>query len=494
MNFKSKIIVIVNSILICSSTISYTQNNLNSKIENIKKLCAQKNYEQANLQIELIYKNNQNDLETIWLYAQILHWTKNDSKSEILFEKAITINPNNSVLQLDFSRMLFESGKTKKAAHKIDEFLVNNPSNFEALLMKAYLLLWNGNLIESEDIVNKIYKLAPQNEITNELKKAILDVRASKLEIKSFYQKDDQPLEAIGTNISVYSYVNNTFQPTFNATFQNFDTKNQVGSFSISNSFLLGNFGSSVIASTGVTRNFSAATEWIGGLDFKQKINKSNQLQLSFNRNIYLGTISSTYNTLMNNLLGIYFDHKNKLFSFHSEYTTRFFSDKNAIENASLWIISRPLKLSVSETSLGYGFSYSNSKNNLYVPINDFNNEIVTALYNPYFTPKNQLVHSLILNENLSFSSRFALTTKATIGLFASAENPYFYPDANGSYTLNGNVYEKEYSIVKFTPLEINSNLKYLFSKNIEINVQFNYLKTYFYNSKYVGLGLKCRL
>ena len=466
---------------------SFSQSNQTNTLQEVKKICADKNYAQADKMIAEYYKNHASDLETIWLYAQVSHWNKKNETSRTLFEKATAIDPNNANLQLDYARMLYESGSICASQKIINHILENDKENPEALLMDGYINFWNGKISAAKKDVATINKIAPQSSITHELSQSIDETTKSYLSINGFYQKDDQPLQSFGENIGYGVYKSWLFHPKVEISNQNFDSQKKVASALFSNEFLFGKTGTKVEIAVGVFKNFYASNEFIGGLSVNQKIDKRNNFNIGFNRNAYLGTTSSTYLSLMQNKLSASFDHTNSWFSFHFGSNYQFYNDQNNIKNGNFWIVSKTFKWQSLKSSIGYGYSYSDAKNNLYEPTSLYNGQIATGIYNPYFTPKNQRIHNLILNENYSFSKLLAVTAKASIGLYATADNPYIIWDTISTY-------EKDFAGVNFHPLEINTNLKYVLTSKIELNLHYNYLKTYFYTSQNAGFGILAKL
>ena len=481
------------------STSLFSQTKSDETIKNVRTFISEKQYAKAENLLSNYYPLHPDDLETNWLYAQVLHWVTKNNLSEEKFKKAIAISPKNTAIQLDYSRMLYECGRFTKAQELLALLKENESTKVESLLMEAHIYFWTGKVNEAKNTINEIKKLYPNTDITNELSKNIAEATSPYLKTNFEYQSDNQPMKFFAEKIEIGQYRSWLFNPKLEVNNYNFTPNEQALTTVLSNQFYFASLGLSTNLSAGIYKNFSEKTDWIGGIDFNLKIVKNISLKLGYNKKPYLGTLTSTtFNLTQNYTFGELDYENNKLFSAHAGYNNQFFSDKNAIQSFSSWIISKPFKLSDLIIQFGYGFSYSDAKNNLYTSkqtvtdaISNFNpNETIDGYYNPYFTPKSQMVNSALLLLNYKPSKLFEIGVKANYGFAANCQNPFIYLDSD---SLGNSVFATNFSSTSFNPYEVSGTITHSISSKFEIKATYTHQETFFYNRNNANLGLNFR-
>ena len=493
-----KILICVCLFLICSNSL-LSQSKNEDVIQNVRALIIEKQYLKAENILSNYYPSHDDDLETNWLYAQVLHWDHKNDLSEEKFKKAIALSPKNTALQLDYARMLYESNRFQKAQVVLTSVKENDATKAEALLMEAHIYFWSGKVSEAKNTITEIKKLYPSTDITTDLSKNIAEATSLYLKTNFEYQSDNQPMKFFGEKIELGQYRSWLFNPKLEVSNYNFTPAEQALTTKLSNQFYFASIGLSTNLSAGIYKNFSEKTDWIGGIDFNLKIVKNTSLKFGYSKKPYLGTITSTtINLTQNTIFGELDYENNKLFSVHTGYNNQFFSDKNAIQSFSSWVISKPFKLSDLIIQFGYGFSYSDAKNNLYTSkqtltdaISNFNpNETIDGYYNPYFTPKSQMVNSALLLLNYKPSKLFEIGVKANYGFAAKCQNPFIYLDSD---SLGNSVFATNFSSTSFNPYEVSGTITHSISSKFEIKATYTHQETFFYNRNNANLGLNYR-
>ncbi len=484
--------------LLCSTTL-FSQTKSDETIQKVRTLISEKQYAKAENSLSIYYASYPDDLETNWLYAQVLHWNHKNDLSEEKFQKAIALSPKNTAIQLDYARMLYESGRFTKAQVLLVPLKENDASKAEALLMEAHIYFWSGKVSLAKNTMNEIKKLYPKTDITDELSKNIAEATFPYLKTNFEYQSDNQPMNFFAEKIEIGQYRSWLCNPKLEVTNYNFTPTEQALTAKLSNQLYFASIGLSTNISAGIYKNFSEKTDWIGGIDFNLKIVKNTSLKLGYNKKPYLGTLTSTtFNLTQNNTFGELDYENNKLFSIHAGYNNQFFSDKNAIQSFSSWVISKPFKLYDLIIQFGYGFSYSDAKNNLYTSkqtltdaISNFNpNETIDGYYNPYFTPKSQMVNSALLLLNYKPSKLFEIGVKVNYGFAAKCQNPFIYLDSD---SLGNSVFATNFSSTSFNPYEVSGTITHSISSKFEIKATYTHQETFFYNRNNANLGLNYR-
>jgi len=474
--------------------VSFSQEINNESIKNIRLLIQRKDYINAEKSLSKYYETHSNDLETNWLFAQVLHWNNKNLMSDKLFQKAILLSPKNTMLQLDYARMLYESGYLKKTQRILSKLKEEKETEVEASIMDAYIDFWNGKIDHSKKTIDKIDKQYPNNLITKELFKKINIATSPYLKSNLEYQSDNQPIHFFAEKIEFGQYRTWLLNPKLEAINYNFTPKEHVLTAQFSNQFYFAKIGLSSTISGGLYKNFSDKIDWIGGIDFNQKIVRNTSLKLGYTKKPFLGTIASTtFNLTQNTVFGELNYENNKLFNVHTGYNYQFFKDKNAIQSFGAWLVSKPFKISVVKVQTGYGFGYSDSKTNLYTSkkslsevVSNFNPDaIIDGYYNPYFTPKNQIVHSAIVVLNYKPSKSVEIATKGNYGFIAKCQNPYIYlnTDEQGEELFSTNS-----SKATFDPFEITGEISYAILSNFVTKLSYTYQETFFYNRNNIKL------
>ena len=254
--------------------------------------------------------------------------------------------------------------------------------------------------------------------------------------------------------------------------------KEQALIIKLSNQFYFDGLKLATNITGGVYKNFSGETDWIGGINFTQILTKKASLNLGYSKRSLLGTIASTtFNLTTQNIFGG-IDYSNKLVVFHAGYNHQFFEDENTIKSVASWIVSQPIKIKKLNFQFGYGYNFSDAKDILFI----YNNEGI-GVYNPYFTPKEQQIHSGLLILNYKPFKKLKLGTKVNYGFKSNVKNPYpLQVDANN--TEIGGFYNEE-----FTSLEFNGLIKYSYSDRFRIDASYVYQEKFFYKRNNVNLG-----
>ena len=161
------------------------------------------------------------------------------------------------------------------------------------------------------------------------------------------------------------------------------------------------------------------------------------------------------------------------------------FPDNNSVTTLYATIYAPELKARNFSFQFGYGYNNSNSKENRFVPQNSTLQNI-TGVYDPYFTPNDQQIHSLITSIAYQPVKRVIIGAAVNYGLYATTQNPYFFVKQANPITIDKNYIEQ-----KFSPVELGAYVLWQATKKINIKATYQYHQTFFYTNQYVGLSLK---
>jgi hypothetical protein len=494
-----KLLILPAIVILFSASTLFSQETKQPTMESIRSFIKERNYREAEKQLKSYYLQHSEDVEVNWLYAQIAHWNQNNSLATKLFLKAIVLSPKNIKIQLDYARMLYENGKLKKI-EKVLNGLTNDPTTqAEALIMIATISYWKGEISRANETIAEIQKLYPNTKITESLSKDIAATTALYFKSQIEYQADSQPLQYYAQKFEIEQYRSGLIHPIVTFTNANFVPEANLVTSKISNQFLFASLGFSATISSGIYKNFSDKSSWIGGLILQQKIATHTMLKIGFDKIPCTATQSSTtLNLIQNNIVGeVNYDNP-KLFSLHTGITNQYFSDRNMIQTCNAWIISKPLSIGFLKVQYGYGFNYSEAKKNTFVSkesletvITNYNiTSAITGIYYPYFTPKNQTVHASLLVLNYTLNKKINIIFKGNYGFYAHCQNPFIY--LNNSVA-NATEFRTSYYNKTFTTIETSGEINYLLTDQLTLKSNYNHQETFFYNRNNFNLGLNYR-
>jgi hypothetical protein len=286
-------------------------------------------------------------------------------------------------------------------------------------------------------------------------------------------------MEYLAEHIAVGQYNSRFLNLKLEISNYNFSPKKEQALIvNLSNQFYFDKLKLTADLNGGVYKNYSGKTDWIAGISFTQKLFRNVSLKAGYSKESLLGTIASTtFNLTHQNIVGS-IDYNNKLLLFHAGYNHQFFQDNNTIKSIASWLVSQPIKIQKFNIQFGYGYSFSDSEDILFI----FDNQGI-GVYDPYFTPKEQEIHSGLFITNYKPTKKLTIEAKVNYGFLATVRNPYPVLDGSNN-TVIGGFYDEE-----FTYLELNGSVNYSFSNNFAVNANYIYQETFFYNRDNINLG-----
>lgn len=444
---------------------------------------------------------NPNNLNGLWLYAQTCYWLNDFSKSREVYSNAMEVFPQNYNLKLDYAKVLVNMGYYKQAEQLLQTYLLYDPKNIESQYYLALLNYWQGKNNIATKFVNKVLKEAPKYPEAIKLKKEIAFSKAPKLEFTSIYYTDDQPMKFLSNSILLEKDFGSLFSPSIQLTNQLFNVDNSTLSANqilLGNLFNLSSIGTTIRLHSGVVIAPTTKTNFIGSVEVDKKIYKYFSLSISAQRFQYFYTTKSINSNVLPTKIATSTSYDNsKIATIKIAYERNYFEGNNKVSTMYAWVLGPSIKVSIFELKLGYAFSNNTSAQNLYTPKQSIS-EIIAAgasssipgYYAPYFTPSNQISHSILANVKASLSKNLSLSVNSNIGATASIDNPYFFINENAGSL----IIEKGFYKAKYSPLQINTVAQYNINNKIGLNATYSFNKTFFFTSTNVELGIKCNL
>lgn len=436
------------------------------------------------------------------LYAQTLFWMHNFDLASTIYERAIDFHPHNMDVKYEYAIMLFDYKEYDKAKKLLLEYTTVNPGNGDAEFLLGKIYYYQRRFHDAVINLRNAIRLIPDYKDAKELYREVYHIIAPQLGLGGSFRIDEQPMNAIGPKLRFNWYRSDMIDIGISGdATKYFDVpaSNVISSVKISNKFNFVESGINVkIAAGGIYSKLETNFDWLGEFQLVKKFRKSFQIELLAKRKNYDYTVSSITNLLLISqyALNISIGNQNG-WNGMIGMLSNFFPDDNYVNSNYLWLLSRPIKVSNFKFYFGYAFSYMNSKEDRFESADSLSQIIsgssdkIEGIYNPYYTPINQLSNSLLTNITFTLGSHLALYGHASVGLYSTIDAPYLYLDNN---EFNNTVIVKGYSNQRYIPLDIGIKLKSELSNKLELNISYTYLSTYYFVTNNIDVGVKIYL
>ncbi|GEM_PF-2242933 len=486
-------------IILLGLTFSNYSQVSNQDIEKIKKDIANHYFKSAETKLESIYSQDKSNATINWLYAYTLSQLGKYNKSKALYENTIDLLPNSNELKLEYAQTLLKMGKLNEAKNIISKLKNTNLEPSTVLLTEAEILFWNGEYNKANGVLTQIDQKYPKNSVTKDLKNRIKKAQATYITISGNYMSDNQPLEAIGEGIKVGKMLSRFLHPSIEIQNVNYSNNAQAIDLTVGNEFLFGSAGIGSKIALGVDYNqVTSKKNLIGSFSVSKSVMDKAKLTIGAERLAYKSTLESTSIDFLYNKAFVAFnygDYNQSLVHIGYDYNIfkgdSIFKEDNTIQNFGAWYISKPLSDSDFKVQIGYGFGYSDSKKSTYKATvtqsgSFFNTtNTVTAKYNLYYTPNNQMVNSAVVVLKYPFATNLEISAKGNYGFYATNLTPQ-YTVTNGS---NPEISYSEKK-TKFNPFDASLDINYIINKQFSLSAQASYFNTFFYDSVNGGIRL----
>lgn len=468
-----------------------------------------------------------NDEHLLRLQGQAIYWSKDFEATKKHFEKSIESYPQHSVLNLDYGRILFELGQFKEAKVYLNEYLKTDPDNPEANIMLGKIAYWQGrrpkNSLAHMFAVQRNY---PSNQESLEFIQEIRKNTSPYLKVGTSSFRDSQPLEYLQTAVETGFYQSAYLQPSFQ--FQNNLYGEGINSqhFQFSNKTAILKSKTEVLMRAGVFQNtWVPQPLYTAGIDVRQKLFHDIELFANVDRTPYLLTLASLETDVMQtNYIAAIGRETGESFKGKVTFHHQQFDDNNFVQWFSLWGLAPIVNTPVFQFDAGYAFLYARSKENRFVLRNpgEINLEspqsTFPGIFDPYFTPENQIQHSVLAKFDIKLGSSVILTFNNNVGVYAQIDNPDFYlgepgepggqirpgpgqggvgnPRPGNPFTPpvdenpNVEIY-KLFTPIQFFPLDLKNTINWSISPKITLSGEYHYFKTIWFDSHRFSAGLK---
>jgi hypothetical protein len=419
-------------------------------------------------------------------------------QSITLYEQAIKSFPQHYTLHLDYGRVLFTLGKVSEARKQLIIYRQFDSVNAEARIMTAYLNLWTGKTGQAGNEAKSLLTQYPGNAEAKDIINTIGQWTVPYMKAGTQFLSDDQPLKGQTYYAEAGVYKSWLFAPKINASIYRYNVEDrsfQSSWVQLSNSFQIGT-KSNVKLRGGIFGQNSKQSEFSGGAEVSRQLARHFTLQAALDRRPYQFTISSVENVVMENVtaLGLNYNRNNKWFG-KLGYEMYRYEDENKINVAYLWILAPVYATSKFSLSGGYAFRYADANATTFVSKKSMSEVVnnwppvngIDGIYYPYFSPENQLAHSVLVSIKVSPTKNLLFNSSANIAFSAKADNPYLYVDAHDS----GLFFNSGFARIDYTPISWTNELTLSVLKKLFVTAAYNYDKLLYYKGNRGSIELK---
>ncbi len=447
------------------------------------------------------YQRGNPDQYTLQLHAQVLYWMKDFTRARETYRKAISRYPAYQDVVLDYARFLFQTGKWKEAEELLQDIVSKNKAHPEANINLAYIALWKGDIKEARIRTARLHKLYPGNASVQALRSSVND-NSSFVKTGYTYASDDQPLQTNVYNLDAAFFSSPYFQPYVSAAINRYTLPSPpLGTIWVraGNNVTLAHGATQLGAEGGIFKSGADFTSFTGSLFLVQKISTATKLHLGAAKSPYQYTNASidepfTYNIYKG---AIEWNAGEKKAGRIGTELARF-RDGNTISTVYAWILLPLIEQKFISLKAGYGISFAHAVFNTYSTNRSVDeiassqplNSKVDGVYDPYFTPSNQLVNSLLGSAKINISKSVSVHAKGNLGVWAAADNPELRLERKG---FSGYTISKTYYRQKYTPIELEAGLQAAFSDRLSMQANLRFNRLFFYARTQAGIHLNYR-
>ncbi len=441
------------------------------------------------------------DINALWLYAQTEFWMRHFHLSQKLYEQAVRLQPDKDYLTLDYAHALLDMGDWKKADKVLKNLEKRGKTYSDQLQMRARISYYNGDYDRAKKEVKIAIDSNTQSKTARQLYDDIMTARSPWIKIGAAFSTDNQPIKTVTPSIEagVYLHPNSSLQigvssPVFIR--GNNITDAQMATIGNTSSFK--KIGLLVRADIGIDKfPYKNKVNWTGDLYLQKTFVKYLVIDALAEYKPYLYTYSSIDTALTTGhfVSTIGWTDQNFI-NGKLRFDLNCFAGSNYVYTLYGYVFAPPIRFSFVRLSFGYGYSFSDSKKNDYSSSRPLDTIIknfataptITGIYDPYFTPSGQQIHSALILLKLNPIRSLEIGLSGSIGFYAYTQNPYLYLNKNSSselYIASG------YSRENFIPIDAGAYVQWQFAKKYSIKADYKYRSTYFYTSNTASLSFK---
>jgi len=461
-------------------------------------LISKKKFRKAHNLLNAYHKNHPKDMNAVWQQAQTKFWLGNFKRSDTLYKTAVKLKPDNDYLRLNYISSLADMGKMAQATTMLSGMEFSGRDYPYMDMLHAKLYYYQGDYKQAAAYMRKALQSDNKTEEIYNLDDEIAYARSPRVSLSTAYLSDNQPITAIISTLKAEDYFNRFLDLYLVCDEYHFmqNTVSDAPWVRIGDKLFFPQAGLRINVGGGVFQfPVKNETGFSGNLSLNEKLSQHFDIDLGVDHVPYFDSKTSIDSNITATRFSAMLNWHLRNWAAQAAFINSTYPDNNNVYSAYGWVLAPIAQFRHGVLQIGYSSSYSNSNQNTYTAVNSLSEILATyttgssiaGIYNPYFTPNNQYINSVLAALSLNFSKKMSLNINADVG-YGTINNPYLYlnKDNSGNYAVI-----KGYSNVSFYPGDATVALNYHIDKTWLLSAKYIYHNTYFFTSNYVSLGIE---
>lgn len=396
---------------------------------------------------------------------------------------------------IQYARKLFQEGRLKEARSVLYAIDRTSQLSDDGYIMLAYIEFWDGKPDRAKILLNRID--AGYHDMTGVqyLRNEIENQQTGQIHVAYNNKRDNQPLSSNQYRIGASAYRNKYFHPEIDALFYSFDTESgtiKTLDLKVNNTFRTGLTGHSFAVAMGIYSDSAFDfTEIIGNIKYTHRFTGRLYSDVEFKKEPYLyhyrNLTTPFYTFQIIGGLRYFIDNR-----FYSELKLQrwIFEDDNHQDILSFYYVKNFLNSTRSNLYIGYAFSYSTAQQSRFIPekpeVISSNTLLISGVYFPYYTPNQDMSHSIILSTESDLTKRGSANLSLKYGLYATARQPFYYVGQSSPSTIEFDTYN-----FQFHPFEISGGATFSINRSLSIQGKYEYKHLKYYTTNDLVITLR---
>ncbi len=397
--------------------------------------------------------------------ALMAYWSKDQATADSVYTRAIARHPSDADLRLEYARFLIETGKSTRARDVLAPFTANAPISASGQQIgRAHTLLgtadyWRGDFTGARKEFRAALAL---DSSAADARRQLLEIEtasASWVSVGADMWDDDQPLRFAGFNGEGGWFLNPLTPLGIRARSSVYNLGGASEAMLAAEASVTSYFPSAhldLIAGAGVVdRSFGEPTDWTARFTLGARLPRTVMLQARYARTPYTNTVRSLDRPIMVQTLeasarwGSSRSWNGELGARHEIYP-----DDNSVSSGFGWILAPISSRETATLHVGYGFTAQSAAESRFLPRDDIDVRpgqppvMVPGEYNPYFTPSNLRIHSVLASTALRPNRQLTIEAGGRYALSAHDDAPVLFAVATPPTT----TVEREFYDRSFKP------------------------------------------
>ena len=358
-------------------------------------------------------------------------------------------------------------------------------------VLLAYIQYWRGHPGQA---LATLQQLSPEYPAAAELRQEIHRVRSPWIIQEYTISADDQPLRRQEYRLLGTWYSTPWLSPTLEVINSRFTLADTVrlgtGRYSVRNKFSIPTIRQDLEFGIGLLDQSGGTVEPTWALNVQQRLMAGLSLHAGVEQQVYQYTIASLsrpsplmYRQYAVGVTGRY----GETWQGDAFYQGQQFDGGGRLDTYYGWLLARILP----GIRLGYAYNYAHSDSLTWQWLRAGSGEAlrladgtIAGVYDPYFSPQQQQVHSILLNLDWRIGKKIQLEGRLMYG-FGQANAPYYTEISEGGAPPR---YQLDVSPLRYHPAEADAGVRYSPAAHLTMGMRYRYRRLFFYEVQSASL------